>query len=162
MALSSKERQELLSFNTGEPIIVVPNNALEEYEAYMVVIYVRTVSDCKPSFVKSVQLKMKIPLAYPSESPLISLHGIKLFHPNFTADGIWLGSAIQENETISECLLRLVRTIQFKAINTEHIGNRNAMAWYNKMKDSDIFPTDKVNYHPKPRISIIRVNESAF
>jgi len=161
MALSEKEHHELLAFNTGKPIIITPTNALSEFFEYDVVIYVRTISSSTPNFIRAVQLKMKFSSTYPAAPPLVCLFRTALFHPNFSVDGNWCGNVIEENESLSDYMLRLVRVIQFKEINPEQIANRNAMAWYNRMKDSELFPTGNINYNAKPRISIIKINDVA-
>lgn len=152
--------RELLSFRTGEPVIVEPGTASEAGKEYNLTVFVRSLSDSTPHFVQSIQLRMIFSPAFPARPPAVLLRNTRLFHPNFTADGEWTDSEVREGESISDYLLRLVQTLQFKQIRQDRIGNRNAMAWYNNNKASGLFPTDKVNYNPKPRIKIIRRNGS--
>ena len=160
MALSEQEKRELLSFNTGEPIVMTSCDSSDNYDRYNVVAFIRSITDSSPQYTKSVQLSIDFPFSYPDVSPIVCLNRTQLFHPNFTAKGVWLSNKIQVHESLSEYLMRLIRVIQFKEIDLECIANRNAMAWYNKHKDSELFPTDKINYNAKPRISIININEN--
>lgn len=150
--------RELLLFRMGEPVIVEPGGVSGEGKEYNLTIFVRSLSDDTPRFVQSVQLRIVLSPAFPSKPPIVVLRNTRLFHPNFTADGVWTDNEVREGESISDYLLRLVQTLQFKRIRQDRIGNRNAMAWYNKNKASGLFPTDKVNYNPKPHIKIIRRN----
>jgi hypothetical protein len=154
--LSPAQINELLSFTNGEPIIVTPV-IVEDLITYNLVIYVKTLADSKPTYISSVTANLSLK---PGNDiyPFVKLKDSVIFHPNFTIDGIWIDSNIKESETISDYLFRLVRVLQFKEINREHIGDRNAMAWYNKNSYSGIFPTDLINYHSKPHISIVKVN----
>ena len=156
--LMEQIERELLSFRTGEPVIVEPGSVSEEGKVYNLTVFVRSLSDDTPRFVQSVQLSMFLSPAFPSTPPTVVLRNTRLFHPNFTADGEWTDNEVREGESISDYLLRLVQTLQFKHIRQDRIGNRNAMAWYNKNKASGLFPTDKVSYYPKPCIKIIRRN----
>lgn len=161
MALSEEEKRELLSFNTGEPIVVTPCDSSDDCDKYNIVIFVRTIADPTPQYIESVQLTILYSASYPNESPSVRLCKTQLFHPNFTGNGMWISNAIQDGETISKYLMRLIRTLQFKEIDIKNIADRNAMAWYNKHRNGGIFPTDQINYNAKPRISIIRVNEAS-
>ena len=161
MALTEQEKRELLSFNTGEPIVVTTCDSLNDYDEYSVIVFIRTITDPTPQYIKSVQLKIVFSKYYPNDPPIVRLFKTRLFHPNFSANGIWLCNAMRIKETISDYLMRLVRTMQFKEIDVECVADRNAMAWYNKMKSNDIFPTDKINYAIKPRISVIKINDRA-
>ena len=160
MILSKQEKQELLSYNSGEPIIVTPIATSDESEEYKITMFVRTIKNPTPRYIDSVQLKLSFFQSYPRIPPCVYLYKTHLFHPNFTTEGVWLGNVIRDKETISDYLMRLIRTIQFKEIDLSHIADRNAMAWYNRKKNGGIFPTDKINYSARPRISIFRVNES--
>lgn len=158
MALSEHIRNELLSFNSGEPIIVTPCSTNNDCALYSLTMFVRTIADPAPVFIKSVQLILRFPEAFPHDSPIVNLNNTQLFHPNFTADGEWASNSMAINETISDYIMRLVRNIQFKEIDMEHIANRNAMAWFNRKRDSGIFPTDIINYRYKPSITIYKIN----
>lgn len=162
MALSEKERQELLSFNTGEPIIITPCDLADSSYKYNIVAFIRSIADPTPRYVKSVQMTITFPESYPADSPSVCLYKTQLFHPNFTVHGKWTDNSVRNDETLSDYLMRLIKTMQFKEINAETVADRNAMAFYHKNKDRGVFPTDKVNYNTKPRISIIRVNETTI
>ena len=151
--------REILSFRTGEPIIVEPVDVSGGEKEYNLTVFIRSLSDHTPHFLQSIQLRLSFDPAYPSEPPVVVLRNTKLFHPNFTADGEWTDNEIREGESISDYLLRLVQALQFKYVRQDRIGNRNAMAWYNKNKASGLFPTE-VNYNPKPRIKIIKQGNS--
>jgi len=68
---------------------------------------------------------------------------------------------MKNGEGISDYMIRLVRAIQFQEVSSEYVADRNAMAWYNKRKESGLFPTDSTIYQPKPKIRIIKINESS-
>ena len=151
-------RKELLSFCTGEPIIATLCNRSENLEEYHLLIYVRSISDFVPTYVQSIQLHFLLTANYPYEPPKVK-HKTNLFHPNFSASsGEWADNAVRQYETIEDYLLRLIRVLQFKEINADKVANRNAMAWYNKRLDSGLFPTDRINYNAKPRITIKNIN----
>jgi hypothetical protein len=62
----------------------------------------------------------------------------QMFHPNFTATGEWPDDSTHTNETMEAYLIRLVKVLQLKEINTDKIADRNAMAWYNKNRDVEL------------------------
>jgi hypothetical protein len=97
---------------------------------------------------------MVIPLDFPNQSPTVRLLECELLHPNFAKSGEWTGSDLRTGELFEDYLLRLVRVLQYKEIDVDNIGDRNAMAWYNKHKNGTVFPTDSINYSPRPRIAI--------
>ena len=158
MSITDRQRDELLSFNDGKPFIVTQQDNLDGI--FNVLAFVRSIASPKPEYINSVSLVMSFPAAFPVESLRIQLNQCRLFHPNFTDNGRWLGSDLENNETLSEYLIRLMRNIQYKEIYIEHIANRNAMAWYNAHKESGFFPTESINYSTRPRISIHRINEN--
>ena len=160
MPITQKQRDELLSLNDGKPFIITQKDSLENHEEFSVLAFVRTITSPVPQYIDSVSLLLSFPSTFPIEAPLMYLSQCRLFHPNFTDDGQWLSSKLENNESLSEYLMRLIRILQYKEIDTENVANRNAMAWYNKHKGSDLFPTDPINYSAKPRISIHRINES--
>jgi len=160
MVLPEQTIKELLSFNSGEPIIITPCSIDGDCKDYSVIAYVRTITNHTPAYINSVQLVMSFPISYPDESPNVKLNGTQLFHPNFTAEGQWVSNYLNPNETISEYIMRLTRTLQFKDIDKWNVGNRNAMAWYNRRKNDGTFPTDNIEYRAKPRISILRFGDT--
>ncbi|MDR0918193.1 MAG: hypothetical protein LBM93_02935 [Oscillospiraceae bacterium] len=155
---SATQINELLSFNSGEPIIVTPCGTEQNFN-YDLVIFVKTLTNTQPTFVSSVSAVISL-ISQDGYYPFVKLKNTRIFHPNFTATGVWTGSNIMPSETVSDYLMRLVKVLQFKEIDVENIGNRNAMAWYNKNVSTGIFPTDPINYHTKSRISIIQVNQN--
>lgn len=161
MTLTADQRDELLTFNNGKPLIVTKRESPGGDELFSVLAFVRSVSSPTPEYTEAVSLSLSFPEAFPAAPPAVRLSQGLLFHPNFTGDGRWSGSALENNETLSEYLMRLVRCLQYKEIYADMVANRNAMAWYNKHRDAGIFPTDPINYWVKPRISIHRVNENA-
>lgn len=161
MPITQEERKELLTYDNGKPIIITKNDRSETCEEYSLLVFVRTTASSTPEYVRSVSLRLLFPVDYPAESPSVFVRHGRLFHPNFTDDGQWVGSKIEDHESLSEYLMRLVRVLQYKEIDRNSIANRNAMVWYNKNKDSGLFPTDHINYSIKPRISIYRINEHA-
>lgn len=147
-------RQTLLSFCRGEPIITTLIAVDEHYDEYNLQIFVRSISDYKPTYIQSVQLRLLLPIDNPYSSPIIRLHRCELFHPNFSASGEWSDNTIRQDETMEDYLMRLVRVLQYKEINADKVSNRNAMAWYYNQICRGIFPTDRINYNLKPRIVI--------
>jgi len=160
MAITQNQRDELLSLNDGNPFIITQKDSSEDHEDFSVLVFVCTTTSLTPKFVDSVSLLLSFPSAFPLEAPLMYLSQCRLFHPNFTDNGQWLGAKLRNNESLSEYLMRLIRVLQYKEIDKENVANRNAMAWYNKHRGSKLFPTDPINYSVKPRISIHRINEN--
>ena len=158
MLLNENQKNELLSFNDGKPIIVVPSTISDEINDFDLIIFVRTISQSIPTYVKSVRIRLSFSLHSPIEHPHVYLLQDQLFHPNFTAEGKWLSSELKCNEALSDYLMRLVRVLQFKEIDIENIANRNAMAWYNKNRGTGMFPTDIINYAVKTQITILNKN----
>lgn len=156
--LLEQTRREILSFCTGEPIIATLNTMAESFDEYHLLIFVRSISDYIPTYIQSVQLHLFLPVDYPATSPTVRLYKTKLFHPNFTASGEWADHIMRQGETMEEYLMRLIRVLQFKEVNEDKIADRNAMAWYNKNICNEIFPTDRINYNVKPRITINGIN----
>lgn len=154
----SQIKQELLSFCRGEPIIATLNSVNEHYDEYSLQIFVRSISDHKPTYIQSVQLRLIIPVDNPRTSPIIRLHRCELFHPNFSASGDWSDNSMRQDETMADYLMRLVRVLQYKEINADKVSNRNAMAWYYAQICRGIFPTDRINYNTKPRIILRKDN----
>lgn len=151
-------RKELLSFCTGEPVIATLCMAAESFDEYNLQVFVRSISDHAPTHIQSVRLHLILPIEYPDFPPIVKLYKTKLFHPNFSASGEWTDNIVRQAETIEDYLMRLIRVLQFKEINTDKVADRNAMAWYNRNINSGIFPTDRINYNKKPRIAIKRIN----
>jgi len=160
MQLTEKQKNELLAFNNGNPIIVTPSNLSEGYCDFDLTIYVRTISKPTPVYVKSIQMRLSFTSRLQIEQPHTYLLQGQLFHPNFTAEGKWSSSALQHNETLSNYLMRLIRVLQYKEIDIENVANRNAMAWFNKNKNIGMFPTDIINYSVKPQITILRKSDA--
>jgi len=160
MSITQAQREELLSFNDGKPFIITQKDSSEDCDEFSVLAFVRTITSPIPEYINSVSMLLSFPVAFPTEAPLVYLNQSRIFHPNFTDEGQWIGSALENNESLSEYLKRLIRVLQYTEINTKNIANRNAMAWYNKHKGSDIFPTDTINYSVTPRISIHKINEN--
>lgn len=160
--LVEEVRREVLSFCTGEPIIATLSAETEDLDEYNLLIFVRSISDCTPTYLQSVRLHLFLPKKYPEVSPTVKLYKAKLFHPNFSASGEWMDNVMRQNETIEEYLMRLIRVLQFKEINVDKVADRNAMAWYNKNIDSGIFPTSGINYKVKPHIVIKKINNISF
>jgi len=160
MSITQNQRDELLSLNDSKPFIITQKDSSEDHENFSVQVFVRTTISSAPKFVDSVSMLLSFPSAFPIKAPLICVGQCRFFHPNFTDDGQWLEAKLENNESLSEYLMRLIRVLQYKEIDTENVANRNAMAWYNKHRGSDLFPTDPINYSVKPRISIHRINEN--
>jgi len=160
MTITKDQRQELLSFNDGKPLIITMQKTSYGSDSFNITAFVRAIISPVPEYTNSVCLLLSLPFFYPNENPEVWLKQCKLFHPNFTDEGKWMGSSLHRNESFSDYLMRLIRVLQYKDINTEHIANRNAMAWYNKNRETEIFPTDIINYSIKPRISILSVNDN--
>lgn len=146
--------RELCSFTSGEPVIATLRDSDESHAEFSLLIFVRSISDFVPTYTDNVELLITLSEEYPNISPQVRLSRGKLFHPNFTAEGKWVDNELRPGETIESYILRLVRVLQFKEIASHAIGNRNAVAWYNKNADSGLFPSDRINYHEKPRIRI--------
>jgi len=155
------QREELLSFNDGNPFIITQKDNSDGNEKFGVLVFVRTISSPKPEYTSSIPLLLSFSPAFPIEPATIQLDQCQFFHPNFTDDGYWVDAELRNEESLFEFLMRLVRVLQYKDINVKHIANRNAMAWYNSHKNTDLFPTDAINYSAKPRISIHKINENA-
>ena len=160
MPIIDRQRQDLLSFNNGKPLIITLRETTDGCDSFNVSVFVRTISSPTPKFTNSVSLMLSFPADFPTTSPIVQLFQCQLFHPNFTDHGEWLNSNLENNESLSDYLMRLIRVLQYKEIDTINIANRNAMAWYNKTKGRGIFPTDIINYSFKPHISIFRINEN--
>lgn len=158
--MTERQIQELLSFNNGKPLIITEREITDGSTKFCVSAFVRTISSPTPEFTSSVSLLLSFPVDFPDASPTVRLSQCLLFHPNFTDDGMWIGSNLESNESLSDYLMRLIRVLQYKNIDVNSVANRNAMAWYNKNKGKGIFPTDIINYSIKPQISIIRINEN--
>lgn len=159
MSITIEQKTELLSYKEGKPFIITQRDGSCGNDIFSILAFVRTVSTPVPVYTDSVSMTLTIPTSFPTEAPMIRLTQGKLFHPNFTDDGFWIGSGLENNESVYEYLMRLVRTLQYKEIDRKKIANRNAMAWYNANKETNIFPTDTFNYSVSPRISIQRINE---
>lgn len=154
-------KRELCSFCTGEPIIATLCAITENVEEYNLLIFVRSISDSIPTYIQSVRLHFFLPIKYPDASPVVKLYKTQLFHPNFSASGEWMDNIMRQDETLEDYLMRLIRVLQFKEINAEKVADRNAMAWYNKNIGSGLFPTDKINYNTKPRITVKKINDAS-
>jgi ubiquitin-protein ligase len=161
MSITVSQREELLSFNDGNPLIVTPHESSDCIESFNILAFVRTISSPAPKYISSVSLLLLVPATFPAETPAVQLSQCRTFHPNFTDDGRWLGSELENNESLSAYLMRLIRVLQYKEIDTENIANRNAMAWYNAHRGLGTFPTDPINYLLKPRIAIHRISEGS-
>lgn len=148
-------RRELAEHSTGRPIIASFIGPADDGFRYELLIYVRTIEDHAMRTTNSVRIGMVIPSDFPNQSPCVHLIECGLYHPNFTRSGEWVGNVLHEQESFEEYLLRLVRVLQYKNIDASSIGDRNAMAWYNKHNDGTVFPTDRINYRPRPRIKIL-------
>jgi hypothetical protein len=160
MPITDVQRAELLAFNDGKPFIVTQQDSSAGGADFSVLAFVRSVVTPTPAYIDSVSLTLSFPTAFPVVSPTVRLRQCRIFHPNFTDDGYWLGSELGNSESLSEYLMRLIRVLQYKEISIESIANRNAMAWYNTRKGSDIFPTDPRAYTVKTHISIHRINDN--
>ena len=164
MPITEHQKQELLLFNDGKPLIVTAQDLSDNNNEFSLTVYIRTISSPTPEFIKAVSLLVFFSADFPKEEPNVRLFRCQLFHPNFTDTGEWLGSTMCENESLSEYLMRLVRVLQYKNIDTECVGKRNAMAWYNKNKEKGLLPTDIINYSVKPikpQITILRLNDNS-
>jgi len=150
--------RELLTYCDGSPLIIVRDEE-KAYDAVLKLIaYVKTVENPEKPFVNAVSLSMRMDNKEQKLVPTVRTDSCRLFHPNFTDDGLWCCAEFEPNETVSSYLERLVRNLQFKHIDDNRIGNRNAMAWYHRKKNSGLFPTDPINYHFKPQINILHIN----
>ena len=88
-------KQVLRSINKGEPMIATFEKEEDGVGVYGLVVFVRTIADFTSRYIHAVQLKMYLPERFPSVSPRIVLYKTTLFHPNFSADGIWLANEIR-------------------------------------------------------------------
>ena len=159
MPITDEQKQALLSFNDGKPLVITGRESTDGRDEFQVSAFVRTISSPTPDFIGSVTLSLSFPANFPTVNPTVQLLQCRLFHPNFSDDGIWIGSNLESNESLSDYLMRLIWVLQYKKIDTKNIANRNAMAWYNKRIGSGIFPTDIINYSVKTKISILRIND---
>ena|GEM_PF-6716202 len=126
-----KARSDLLSYCTGEPLIVTLSSATDVGDEYNLQVFVRSIADFTPSYIKSVQLRLFLPTDYPNSSPRIKLYKTKLFHPNFSASGDWLDNNIHLDEAMDDYLMRIVRTLQFKELNHHRLegGGFRCCGW---------------------------------
>lgn len=161
MSMTIDQKTELLSYKDGKPLIITQRDGSNDNELFSLLAFVRSVSSPAPDFTSSVSMLLSLPATFPTDSPMVHLSQGRIFHPNFTDDGRWLGSELLNNESLSEYLMRLIKVLQYKEIDTEKIANRNAMAWYNAHRGANVFPTDPINYSARSRILIHRINEGS-
>lgn len=160
MPLSNSQRNELLSMNDGVPFIITEHSRDNDLETFSVILYVRTVASPGPVYTESVHFILSFSSDYPDVPPVLKLKEGRIFHPDFTDDGIWTDDLFDRDESIGEYLRRLVRTLEYRESDIAKTANRNAVAWYNSMKDTGLFPIDQDNSRQSPpRITILKTNK---
>lgn len=157
MAISDRQREELLALNDGNPFIVIERKNMNGYAEYGVTLFVRTIASPAVDYLDSVIFSLTFTPNFPDEPPILCLDHGRLFHPNFTDDGKWVSSALLPNESVHAYLMRLARTLEFKEIDIAKLANRNALAWYNDQIERGVFPLN-FGHGNIPAIRIYRTN----